>query len=37
MTRILLMLAVVAGLSACSTAEGFVNDAEDVGDVLTTP
>lgn len=37
MTRILLMLAVVAGLAACSTAQGFVDDAEDVGDALTTP
>lgn len=37
MTRILLMLAVVAGLSSCGTAQGFVNDAEDVGDALTTP
>ncbi len=34
MTRILLTLALVMGLTACNTARGFVNDAENVGDTL---
>lgn len=37
MMRILLTLTLMMGLAACSTAQGFVDDAEDVGDVLATP
>ncbi len=34
-TRILLALTVLAGLSACETAKGFVQDSENVGQAVS--
>lgn len=35
MIRIVLALGLVLGLAACETTQGFVRDAENVGDALS--
>lgn len=35
MARLVLALSLVLGLAACETAEGFVQDAENVGDAIS--
>ncbi|CTQ31543.1 entericidin [Jannaschia rubra] len=35
MARILMTLTLLMGLAACETAEGFVEDSENVGDAVT--
>lgn len=35
MIRLVLVLGLLSGLAACNTANGFVRDAENVGDALS--